>query len=422
MPRTKWCNIWICLLLILESECFHQTFNFPSFLPSRDNYTVSVGKDVTFTCNVQNVGDHKVAWIRMSDKTVLSIHGHVFPKDSRLQVPPFTEPNYMSSISSWPLTIKGVTTADSGSYMCQLSTTPTLSQTSHLTVLTPPDIDDIGFSGDQVINEGDNTTLTCQATGNPQPKVSFKREDNRPLKTKSNLQARKLDGNELVLTGVSRQDAGAYLCIASNGVPPLVSRRIVISVTFPPSVSASNQLIASPLKAFVKLDCSAQSFPKATISWYHQKGDKIIPRKGYQIVETSIGSTEVHSSLIIERVSIMDFGAYTCLAVNKKGKAETTIRLHEIPATPSLQEDPFHEKKDHGIFKKSRDSIVHSEYGSSHQDKNSEYTTKISFSSKLKLQTSNMSNTFTSSGPNVSLSHRLYWLYTFCLIIYLYYT
>ena len=61
---------------------------------------------------------------------------------------------------------------------------------------------------------------------------------------------------------------------------------------------------------------------------YSYLGDKIIPRKGYQIVETSIGSTEVHSSLIIERVSIMDFGAYTCLAVNKKGKAETTIRLH----------------------------------------------------------------------------------------------
>lgn len=39
------------------------------------------------------------------------------------------------------------------------------------------------------------------------------------------------DGEELNLFKVSRQSMGAYLCIASNGVPPAISRRMHIDIT-----------------------------------------------------------------------------------------------------------------------------------------------------------------------------------------------
>lgn len=38
------------------------------------------------------------------------------------------------------------------------------------------------------------------------------------------------EGESLELTRISRLDMGAYLCIASNGVPPSVSKRIKVSV------------------------------------------------------------------------------------------------------------------------------------------------------------------------------------------------
>ena len=38
------------------------------------------------------------------------------------------------------------------------------------------------------------------------------------------------EGEILELTRISRLDMGAYLCIASNGVPPTVSKRIKVSV------------------------------------------------------------------------------------------------------------------------------------------------------------------------------------------------
>ena len=39
-----------------------------------------------------------------------------------------------------------------------------------------------------------------------------------------------MDGETLVLQFVSRSHMGAYLCIASNGVPPSVSKRITLEV------------------------------------------------------------------------------------------------------------------------------------------------------------------------------------------------
>ena len=38
------------------------------------------------------------------------------------------------------------------------------------------------------------------------------------------------DGEMLEITKISRLDMGAYLCIASNTVPPSVSKRIKVSV------------------------------------------------------------------------------------------------------------------------------------------------------------------------------------------------
>lgn len=38
------------------------------------------------------------------------------------------------------------------------------------------------------------------------------------------------EGETLEIARISRLDMGAYLCIASNGVPPSVSKRIKVSV------------------------------------------------------------------------------------------------------------------------------------------------------------------------------------------------
>lgn len=39
-----------------------------------------------------------------------------------------------------------------------------------------------------------------------------------------------VDGERLTLTQVQRSDMGGYLCIASNGIPPSVSKRYDVNV------------------------------------------------------------------------------------------------------------------------------------------------------------------------------------------------
>jgi len=39
-----------------------------------------------------------------------------------------------------------------------------------------------------------------------------------------------VDGPSLNITKVNRQHMGSYLCIASNGVPPSISKRIMLTV------------------------------------------------------------------------------------------------------------------------------------------------------------------------------------------------
>jgi neurotrimin len=39
-----------------------------------------------------------------------------------------------------------------------------------------------------------------------------------------------VEGEKLSLTGVLRSDMGGYLCIASNGIPPSVSKRYQVQV------------------------------------------------------------------------------------------------------------------------------------------------------------------------------------------------
>jgi hypothetical protein len=45
----------------------------------------------------------------------------------------------------------------------------------------PPDIITDESSADLTLMEGENATLSCHATGNPEPKITWRRENGQPL-------------------------------------------------------------------------------------------------------------------------------------------------------------------------------------------------------------------------------------------------
>ena len=59
-------------------------------------------------------------------------------------------------------------------------------------------------------------SLSCNATGNPVPKISWTK-DGSPVSNNSRISLSQ-DNKQLNITNVSRTDSGEYRCVASNSV------------------------------------------------------------------------------------------------------------------------------------------------------------------------------------------------------------
>ncbi|KAL0274933.1 UNVERIFIED_CONTAM: hypothetical protein PYX00_002951 [Menopon gallinae] len=285
-----------------------------------NNITVSVTRDATLPCIVENLSSYKVAWLRVDTQTILTIAGQVITKNHRIAVT-------HSDQRTWSLHIKDVRESDQGWYMCQLNTDPMKSQTAFLEVVVPPDILDYPTSTDMVVREGNDVTLRCAASGSPTPTVAWRREASRGISLGNGTSVPAVDGPFLRISKVTRHDMGAYLCIASNGIPPTVSKRILLIVHFPPSVTVGKQLVGAVENYPVSLECLSEAFPKAINYWTRDRGEILTSGTKYDLtVEES--SYKVVMKLTIKNVTSRDFGTYKCVSKNSLGDTEGTMKVY----------------------------------------------------------------------------------------------
>ncbi|XP_073957603.1 dpr-interacting protein beta isoform X1 [Choristoneura fumiferana] len=308
----------------------------PDFLYPLENVTIAQGRDAMFTCVVNNLGGYRVsgdsatarvAWIKADTKAILAIHEHVITNNARLSV---THNDY----NTWTLNIRGVKREDRGQYMCQVNTDPMKMQTAWLEVVIPPDINYEETSGDMMVPEGGSAKLVCKARGFPPPKILWRREDGGDLISRGGPQGKtkvtSLEGDIVNLTKVTRSEMGAYLCIAANGVPPSVSKRIMLHVHFHPLVQVPNQLVGAPTGTDVTLQCHVEASPKAINYWTRENGEMIISNEKYQMSEINSSAYSVQMRLIIKNIHRSDLGGYKCISKNSIGDAEGNIRLYEM--------------------------------------------------------------------------------------------
>ncbi|CAH1993066.1 unnamed protein product [Acanthoscelides obtectus] len=119
---------------------------------------------------------------------------------------------------------------------------------------------------------------------------------------------------------------GVYLCIASNSVPPSISKRISLKVQFPPMLSISNQLEAAYVGQDVTLECKTEAFPSSINYWTTERGDMIISGDKYEAVAMDNGYKKF-MMLKIRKVDKSDFGFYKCVAKNSLGETDGVIKL-----------------------------------------------------------------------------------------------
>ncbi|XP_070525382.1 lachesin [Cardiocondyla obscurior] len=334
------------------------------FVAPVGNQTAAIGREVVFSCNVRNISirKYKVGWLRTSDQTILSIHTRIVTHNARISVTYESGASTGSAGASggtsgvtgssqateevvdgtWRLHIRQLKETDRDCYMCQINTSPMISELGCLDIHVPPDIVYGGdTSADLAVAEGDNATLSCRATGHPPPRVSWRREDGDPIiiraSTAGGSSFEKHDhynGSLLHFYRVERRQMGAYLCIASNDVPPAVSKRVTLAVNFAPVVKAPNQLLGAPLGTDVQLECYVEAFPNTINYWVKNQregteDEMLLEGPKYTVREERTGYT-VLMWLLIKKFTDKDVGSYKCVSTNSLGRADGTLRLYEI--------------------------------------------------------------------------------------------
>lgn len=315
------------MIVIYGAAFYHNAkgqSSMPAFASPISSLTVAKGRDATLKCVVDNLGDYRVAWIHVDRQTLLTIHTHVITRNKRVSV---SHHNFRT----WLLHLKNVQQEDSGYYMCQINTQPMISQVGYLEIVVPPEFVNEVVNRNISVAENANITLSCRATGNPIPKIKWRREDGQPIIV-GHEKVDLYDGEELNLFKVSRQSMGAYLCIASNGVPPAISRRMHIDITFPPMIWIPNQLVGAAEGHSIALECNTEAHPTATNFWVrndHVVGSSDEKYETYQIAN----GYKVHMKLVVKNLDKEDFGVYRCVSKNALGETAGSVNLYKIKST-----------------------------------------------------------------------------------------
>ncbi|XP_036379838.1 vascular endothelial growth factor receptor kdr-like [Megalops cyprinoides] len=183
--------------------------------------------------------------------------------------------------------------------------------------------------------EGDDITLTCQATRYLHSALRWSDPQNRtvPERDTTLLSGPHSLSLSLTLRNVSRQKAEGYRCSALNTYTGrVVSRTPVLNIEerMGPWLqqNLTNQDVSS--SSTLTLACYAHGAPPPYIRWY-KNGIPVLPAPGVTLTEDGL--------LIIERVQKEDGGLYECLASNHEGEVKTAAVVTVLgeSAEPNLE-------------------------------------------------------------------------------------
>ncbi|XP_035116299.2 hemicentin-2 isoform X2 [Callithrix jacchus] len=186
-----------------------------------------------------------------------------------------------------------------------------------------------------ITNEGVPASLPCVASGVPAPTITWTKETN-ALTSGGPLYNVSEEGT-LLIAQPSAQDAGAYVCTATNTVG-FSSQEMRLSVNTKPRLHMNGSHDTDvPLRVMAKageevtLDCEAQGSPPPLVTW--MKDSHPLPPT------TNRHGLLPSGSLHLAQVQVDDTGHYECTASNPAGSASRHYVLG-VQVPPQVQPGP----------------------------------------------------------------------------------
>ncbi|XP_037518237.1 Down syndrome cell adhesion molecule-like protein Dscam2 [Rhipicephalus sanguineus] len=204
-----------------------------------------------------------------------------------------------------------------------------------LKVNVPPRITNVRSS--VVANEGDSVELPCAAQGYPPPTYLWERlttaDNASPLNPVVSGSSRyEPTEGSLLIRKVDPQDAGKYLCLATNAVGE-ERATITLDVRSPVDARLVPEVLTAHVGQPASLRCVSAGRPPPLIRWFKDAQELLDDGVRVRLLD------ERHL-MQLATVSTQDGGIYQCLAYNALAQAQASAQLILGDTAPVLLESP----------------------------------------------------------------------------------
>uniref|UniRef100_A0A8C2YCM9 Neural cell adhesion molecule 1 n=1 Tax=Coturnix japonica TaxID=93934 RepID=A0A8C2YCM9_COTJA len=284
------------------------------------NATANLSQSVTLACDADGFPEPTMTWTK---------DGEPIEQEDN-------EEKYSFNYDGSELIIKKVDKSDEAEYICIAENKAgEQDATIHLKVFAKPKITYV--ENKTAMELEDQITLTCEASGDPIPSITWKTSTRNISNEDKTLDGRIVVRSHarvssLTLKEIQYTDAGEYVCTASNTIGQ-DSQAMYLEVQYAPKLQG-------PVAVYtwegnqVNITCEVFAYPSAVISWF--RDGQLLPSSNYSNIK--IYNTPSASYLEVTPDSENDFGNYNCTAVNRIGQESSEFILvqADTPSSPSI--------------------------------------------------------------------------------------